>query len=51
VYLTTTVWPDIIVGLAITGLFLRSSIHVLRQAAGQLRASATGLSSSADRAA
>jgi Co/Zn/Cd efflux system component len=38
VFLTHTIWPDIIVGLAITALFLRSSVHVLRQATNELRA-------------
>ena len=37
VFLTNTVWPDIIVGLIITGLFLVSASHVLRQAIGELR--------------
>jgi cation diffusion facilitator family transporter len=30
-------WPDILVGLVIAGLFLRSSLDVLRQATRQLR--------------
>ena len=58
VYLTSMVWPDIVVGLAITGLFLRSSFHVLRQAASELRRGATvslaspeGRSSNAENAA
>jgi cation diffusion facilitator family transporter len=41
VFFTNTVWPDVVVGLLITGLFLRSSVHVLRQAASELRVTAT----------
>jgi cation diffusion facilitator family transporter len=41
VFLTNTIWPDIIVGLLITGLFLLSSLRVLRQAIGELRSVAT----------
>ena len=41
VFLTNTVWPDIIVGLLITGLFLVSASRVLRQAIGELRNVAT----------
>jgi cation diffusion facilitator family transporter len=37
VFLTSTIWPDIAVGLLITGLFLVSSFRVLRQAIGELR--------------
>jgi cation diffusion facilitator family transporter len=37
VFLTNTVWPDIAVGLLITGLFLGSSVRVLRQAVVELR--------------
>jgi Co/Zn/Cd efflux system component len=40
VYFTNTVWPDVVVGLSITGLFLRSSFHVLRQATSELRVTA-----------
>jgi Co/Zn/Cd efflux system component len=36
-FLTNTVWPDITVGLLITGLFLVSASRVLRQAIGELR--------------
>jgi Co/Zn/Cd efflux system component len=42
VFFTRTIWPDIIVGLAITALFLRSSVHVLRQATNELRATSAG---------
>jgi len=37
VYFTSTVWPDVVVGLLITALFLKSSFHVLRQATSALR--------------
>ena len=40
VFFTDTVWPDIVVGLLITGLFLCSSLHVLRQATSELRVTA-----------
>jgi len=33
VWFSGTQWPDILVGLAIAGLFLRSAVHVLRDAA------------------
>lgn len=39
VWFTGTGWPDIIVGLALAVLFLRSSLFVLRSAATELRAS------------
>lgn len=35
-------WPDILVGIAIAGLFLSSSVHVLRAAARERRAAASG---------
>lgn len=38
VYLTASAWPDILVGLALAALFLRSSVRVLRQAWPQFRA-------------
>ncbi len=38
VYVTASAWPDILVGLAIAALFLRSSERVLRQAWPQFRA-------------
>jgi cation diffusion facilitator family transporter len=41
VYVTRTIWPDIVVGLLITGLVLRSSLHVLRQAVAELRGGVT----------
>jgi Co/Zn/Cd efflux system component len=41
VFLTNTIWPDIVVGLLITGLFLVSASRVLRQAVGELRATVT----------
>jgi Co/Zn/Cd efflux system component len=41
VLLSNTNWPDIIVGLLITSLFLLSSIRVLRQSVGELRATVT----------
>jgi Co/Zn/Cd efflux system component len=37
VFLTNTIWPDIIVGLLITGLFLVSASRVLRRAITELR--------------
>jgi cation diffusion facilitator family transporter len=37
VLLTNTIWPDIVVGLLITGLFLASASRVLRQATRELR--------------
>jgi cation diffusion facilitator family transporter len=37
VFLTHTIWPDIIVGLLITGLVLVSASRVLRQSIGELR--------------
>jgi Co/Zn/Cd efflux system component len=38
VWLTHSGWPDIVVGLAIAALFLRSSLFVLREALAELRA-------------
>jgi Co/Zn/Cd efflux system component len=43
VFFTRSIWPDILVGLAITALFLRSSVHVLRQATNELRATPAAL--------
>lgn len=39
VWLTGSGWPDIVVGLALAVLFLRSALHVLRGATTELRAS------------
>lgn len=41
VFLTNTVWPDIVVGLLITGLFLVTSLRVLRQAIAEFRVAVT----------
>ncbi|HKK05008.1 MAG TPA: cation transporter [Gammaproteobacteria bacterium] len=38
VWLTQSAWPDILVGLAIAGLFLRSALSVLRDARAELQA-------------
>lgn len=38
VWLTRSGWPDILVGLAISALFLRSALFVLRGAVSELRA-------------
>lgn len=38
VWLTRSAWPDILVGLAISVLFLRSALFVLRGAVSELRA-------------
>jgi len=38
VWLTGSGWPDILVGLALAALFLRSAVFVLRGAMGELRA-------------
>jgi len=38
VWFTHTGWPDILVGLAIAALFLRSALFVLREAITELRA-------------
>jgi cation diffusion facilitator family transporter len=40
VFVTNTVWPDIIVGLLITSLFLMSASRVLRRAVSELRSDA-----------
>ena len=37
VWFTASAWPDIIVGLALSALFLRSATYVLRQAFAELR--------------
>jgi len=37
VYLTASGWPDIVVGLGIAALFLRSAFHVIFRATGELR--------------
>lgn len=37
VWLTGSGWPDILVGLALSGLFLRSAIHVLRGTLAELK--------------
>jgi cation diffusion facilitator family transporter len=38
VWLTHSGWPDIVVGLALASLFLRSALHVLRESIRELRA-------------
>jgi Co/Zn/Cd efflux system component len=38
VWLTSSGWPDILVGLALAALFLRSAVFVLREAMMELRA-------------
>lgn len=40
VWLTHSGWPDIVVGLALAALFLRSALHVLRGSIRELRAAA-----------
>lgn len=40
VYLTASPWPDILVGAAIAGLFLRTAGHVITRALAELRAQA-----------
>ncbi len=37
VWLAHSAWPDILVGLALAALFLRSALHVLREALAELR--------------
>jgi cation diffusion facilitator family transporter len=37
VWLTHSGWPDIVVGLGLAALFLRSSVHVLRESFKELR--------------
>ncbi len=37
VWLTHSGWPDILIGLALAALFLRSALHVLREATRELR--------------
>jgi cation diffusion facilitator family transporter len=37
VWLTSSGWPDILIGLALSVLFLRSALHVLREASKELR--------------
>ncbi|MFA5825436.1 MAG: cation transporter [Gallionellaceae bacterium] len=37
VWLTRSGWPDILIGLALAALFLRSALHVLREASKKLR--------------
>lgn len=37
VWLTRSGWPDILIGLALAVLFLRSALHVLREASKELR--------------
>jgi Co/Zn/Cd efflux system component len=37
VALTGSAWPDLVVAALIAGLFVRSSVAILRQAAGELR--------------
>lgn len=38
VYTTQTIWPDVLVGVLIACLFLRTSLHVITAARAQLRA-------------
>lgn len=38
VWLTQSGWPDIVIGLALAALFLRSALHVLRESLRELRA-------------
>jgi cation diffusion facilitator family transporter len=38
VWLTQSGWPDIVIGLALAALFLRSALHVLRESIRELRA-------------
>jgi len=38
VWFTRSGWPDILIGLALAALFLRSALHVLRGARNELRA-------------
>jgi cation diffusion facilitator family transporter len=38
VWLTHSGWPDIVIGLALAALFLRSALHVLRESIRELRA-------------
>lgn len=38
VYATQTIWPDVLVGVFIACLFLRTSLHVITAARAQLRA-------------
>ena len=40
VAITGSPWPDIVVGLAVAGVFGRSAIQVIREASGPLRAPA-----------
>ena len=42
VWSTTTAWPDLIVAGIMAGLFLWSSIGIIRQALGELRLAAAG---------
>jgi len=37
VWLTQSGWPDILVGLALAVLFLRSALHVLRESIKEAR--------------
>lgn len=37
VWLTRSGWPDILIGLALAALFLRSALHVLRESVRELR--------------
>jgi Co/Zn/Cd efflux system component len=38
VWITVTGWPDVLIGLIIAIIFLRSALHVIQRAAGQLKA-------------
>lgn len=49
VWLTASGWPDIVVGLALAALFLRSASYVLRQSMAELRASRDSMAPAAGR--
>lgn len=38
---TNSIWPDVIIGLIITGVFTKSAFYVLREAIGELRKTPT----------
>jgi len=37
VWLTGSGWPDVVIGLALAALFLKSALYVLRSAGAELR--------------
>ena len=49
VWLTNTIWADVLVGLAIAALFLRTAIDVLRESALHLRTIASAVTPDASR--